>query len=56
MRLDNRKVLRAPGPKTKHFERFFCRSINYNNNDGKTVGFEKIKCYKFCSIDTLKYL
>ena len=23
VRLDNRKVLRAPGPKTKYFERFF---------------------------------
>ena len=29
VRLDNRKVLRAPGPRTKFFERFFiCRSIS----------------------------
>ena len=26
---DNQKVLRAPGPMTKYFERLFCRSINY---------------------------
>ena len=26
-----REVLRAPGPRIKYFERFFCRSINYNN-------------------------
>ena len=29
VRLDNRKVLRAPVPRTKYFERCFCRSINY---------------------------
>ena len=30
VRLDNQKVIRAPGPRTKYFERFyFCRSINY---------------------------
>ena len=28
VRLKNRKVLRAPGPRTKCFERLFCRSIN----------------------------
>ena len=28
VRLDNRKVLRAPGSRTKHFERLFCRLIN----------------------------
>ena len=31
--LDNRKVLCAPGPKKKYFERIFCRSIKYNNNE-----------------------
>ena len=25
-----RKVFRAPGPGTKHFERIFRRSLNYN--------------------------
>ena len=28
VRLDNRKVFCTPGPLTKPFERFFCRSIN----------------------------
>ena len=31
VRPDNRKVLRAPGPRTKYFERLFYCSINYNN-------------------------
>ena len=26
---ENRKVLCAPGPRTEHFERLFCRSINF---------------------------
>ena len=30
VQLDNRKVLCAPGPRTKYFEVFFCPSINYN--------------------------
>ena len=31
VRLDNRKVLCAPGPRTKYFEsHFFCHSIKYN--------------------------
>ena len=30
VRLDNQKVLCAPGPRTKYFERHFFRSINYN--------------------------
>ena len=29
VRLCNRKVLRAPGARTKHFELYFCRSTNY---------------------------
>ena len=29
IRLDNQKVLRAPGPKIKYFERFFSHLINY---------------------------
>ena len=29
VRLDDRKVVRAPGPKTKYIESLFCRSINY---------------------------
>ena len=29
VRLNNQKVLCAPGPRTKEFERIFCRSINY---------------------------
>ena len=28
VRLENRKVFCAPGPRTKYFERIFCRSIN----------------------------
>ena len=35
VRLDNRKVLCAPGPRTKNLERLFCRSINYDNITGK---------------------
>ena len=27
VRLENRKVFCAPGPRTKYFERIFCRSI-----------------------------
>ena len=28
VRLDNRKVLRAPGPRTKYFKRFICLLSN----------------------------
>ena len=28
VRLDNRTILRAPGPRTKYLERLFCRSMN----------------------------
>ena len=30
MRPDNQKVLRALGPRTNYFKRFFYRSINYS--------------------------
>ena len=36
VRLDNRKVLRAPGPRTKLFERISCRLVNNNANISKT--------------------
>ena len=32
MRLDIRKVLCAPGPRTKYFELFFCCLINHNTD------------------------
>ena len=32
-RLDNQKFLRAPGPRTKYYQRCFFRSINYINNN-----------------------
>ena len=43
--LDNRKVFRAPGPKTKYFEQFyFCLSINLNIVIlRKNAGYE-LKC------------
>ena len=33
VQLDDLKVLRAPDAKIKYFERFFCRSMNYNSTN-----------------------
>ena len=37
MQIYNRKVLRAPGPRTKYFKRIFCRSVNYIKTNFKVI-------------------
>ena len=37
------KGFRAPGPKTKYFARYFCRSINYNNNNRSSGDLDTLK-------------
>ena len=55
VRLDNRKVLRAQGPRKKYSERFFCRLINYTNYTN-CIFLTFKKCLTFCMQSIKVYL